>query len=295
MSTSKHSDEMAAGSPPDGIGLALGGGGARGLAHILVLEVFDELGLKPAMIAGTSIGAIFGGAYALGLTAGEIRERAETILTNPAEIARRLFSGTPKDWMQLWTLRPFSASLMNAEKLIEIVLPEAATARLEEVKVPFRAAATDYREQKLVILETGNLGKAIAASMALPSIFRAIEHDGHALADGGLVNPLPYDLLPSECTPTVAIDVTGHLRFPEDRPPTALEAVLASSQIMQNAIVQEKLKAKRPDILIRPPVDQFRILEFYKIRAILDAALPIKDELKRSLEARLSGVREKTI
>jgi NTE family protein len=295
MSTTTQFDAIERGTGSDRIGLALGGGGARGLAHILILEVFDELGLKPAMIAGTSIGAIFGGAYALGLSAAEIRERAEEILTNPAEIARRLFSGTPKDWMQLWTLRPFSASLMNAEKLIHIVLPEAEGAQFEQTVIPFKAATTDYREQKLVTLETGDMAKAIAASMALPSIFRAIEDDGHALADGGLVNPLPYDLLPRDCAAIVAIDVTGHLRLPEDRPPTALEAVLASSQIMQNAIVREKLKADGPDILIRPPVHEFRILEFYKIRAILEAALPIKEELKRGLDAKLSGVRERMI
>ena len=277
------------------VGLALGGGGARGLAHIMVLEVFDELGIKPAIIAGTSIGAIFGGAYAVGLSAKQIRKRAEDILNHPADIARRLFSGTPRDWMELWTLRPFSSSLMNAEKLLEIIIPEAAAADFSQLKIPFRAIASDYREQVPVVLETGSLGKAIAASMALPSLFRAIEHEGHILADGGLTNPLPYDLLAPEATLSIAIDVTGQLRLKDDKTPSALEAVMASSQIMQNAIVREKLKRHKPDIFIRPPVYDFRILEFYKIRDILAASEPIKDQLKRELEDKLSVVPEKSV
>ena len=96
MPTAYSTDKMQPAGGDETVGLALGGGGARGLAHILVLEVFDELGLKPVMIAGTSIGAILGGAYATGLSAKEIGERADDLLSNPAEIARRLTSGDKK-------------------------------------------------------------------------------------------------------------------------------------------------------------------------------------------------------
>lgn len=279
------------GSAP--LGLALGGGGARGFAHIPILETLDELGVKPAIIAGTSIGAVLGGAYAAGLSGSELRERAVGLLTNPAEIARSLFSGSPRDWMELWSLRPLSASLMNAEKLIEIIYPEAARLKLEELTIPFRAIATDYREQVEVTLDSGPLGKAMAASMALPSLFRAIEYRGHALADGGLVNPLPYDRLAPEATFAVAIDVTGRTRLASDRPPSALEAMLASSQIMQNAIIREKLKRVRPDVLIRPQVDTFRVLEFYKIAEVLAAAEPAREDLKRAIDAYFNGARER--
>ncbi len=271
------------------IGLALGGGGARGLAHIPVLETFDELGLKPAMITGTSIGAIFGAAYACGLPAGEIAARAVDMLSRPAEIARRLFSGTARNLIELWALRSFSATLLDAVTVIETVFPEAAETDFADVAIPFRATATDYHEQSPVVLDRGRLAPAIAASMALPALFRAVEHQGRVLSDGGLTNPLPYDLLRPDCSLTVAIDVTGHLRLKTQRTPTALEAVLATSQIMQNAIVREKLARERPDILIVPPVESFRVLEFYKIRGILKAAAPVKDELKRALDERLSA------
>lgn len=276
------------------IGLALGGGGARGLAHIVILETFDELGIRPVMIAGTSIGAIFGGAYAAGLTAKEIGERAREFMSNPAGLLRKLFSGGPRDWMELWSLRPFSAALMNAEKFLEIVFPEASEADMGKLKIPFRATATDYREQSLVVIEEGSLGKAVAASMALPSLFRAVEYQGRVLADGGLINPLPYDLLQPESRFAVAIDVTGHARLRDDRPPGALEAMLASSQIMQNAIVHEKLKRIRPDILIRPAVETIRVLEFYRINEILEASAPSREQLKRELDRVLTDGRGKT-
>lgn len=279
-----------------GIGLALGGGGARGLAHILILEAFDELGIKPAIIAGTSIGAIFGAAYAAGLTAAEIRKRSEEILSNPAEIARRLFSSATASWKDLLTFRPsFPGALINPQSLIEIVFPEATAKKFTELKIPLRVIATDYGKQVSVILQGGTLAPAIAASMALPALFRPVERDGLILVDGGLTNPLPYDIMQTECAITVAVDVTGLRTANNDRKPNALEAILGTSQIMQNAIIREKLKRHTPDILIRPPVDDFRILEFYRIRKILTAAEPIKDELKRALQARLSGGREKTI
>lgn len=292
MSTAYDIGETA--TPGDPIGLALGGGGARGLAHILVLEVFDELGLTPAVTAGTSIGALIGGAYATGLDAKEIGARARDILSHPAEIARRLFSGKPRDWMDLWTIRPFSAALMNPRALTQLVFPEAASTDFTQLKIPFRAVATDYRNQSPVALREGPLDLAIAASMALPALFRPVEHEGQILVDGGLTDPLPFDQLGRGCTLSVAVDVTGRTRVSAERAPTALEAVLSISQIMQNAIIREKLKSESPDILIRPPVDTFRILEFYKIGDILEAAAPIKDDLKRALDKKLTGAREKT-
>ena len=150
------------------IGLALGGGGARGLAHIPVLEVFDELGLKPRVISGTSIGAIFGAAYAAGLTAEEISARSNEMLSHPADIARSLFSSTTGSWMDLWTFRPFTAALMNPQALVEIIFPEAARKVFSDLAIPLRITATNYRDQSPVVLKTGSLAPAVAASMALP-------------------------------------------------------------------------------------------------------------------------------
>lgn len=295
MANAYQPDDATSKPSASRIGLALGGGGARGLAHILILEVFDELGLKPAIIAGTSIGAIFGAAYAAGLPASEIARRSDEILSRPAEIARKLFSSTTANWKDFLTFPSFPAALMNPQSLIEIVFPEAAAKEFGELDTPLRVVATDYGKQVAVILQGGKLAPAVAASMALPALFRPVELDGLVLVDGGLTNPLPYDIVQGDCAITLAVDVTGLRTVNNNRKPNALEAILGTSQIMQNAIIREKLKRQQPDILIRPPVDDFRILEFYRIRKILEASMPVKDELKRALEARLSGEREKTL
>ncbi len=276
------------------IGLALGGGGARGLAHILALEAFDELGLKPALIAGTSIGAIVGAAYAAGLTALEIRDRAEALLGRRRDILRNLFAVPPRTWSELWTLRPFAQSAMNPEALLGLVLPETMARDLADLRVPLLVVATDFYAQTRVVMSSGALIPAVAASMALPGLFRPVQLEDRILVDGGLTDPLPFDLLKPGVDISVAIDVIGG-RSPDNavQLPSAVEALIATSQIMQKAIVQEKLALTQPDLLLQPPVWGYRVLDFHKVHEILAAAAPWKDELKRALEACLSGGRQK--
>jgi NTE family protein len=180
------------------VGLALGGGGARGLAHILALEAFDEVGLKPEVIAGTSIGAIFGAAYALGLSGSDIRKRAIDLLSNPATIARKLFASGTASWSDIWSFRPFTAALIDPQALVEIIFPEATGKTFADLEIPLRIAATNYRKQTSMVLEEGALAPAIAASMALPALFRPVDIAGDILVDGGMTDPLPYDLLSPE-------------------------------------------------------------------------------------------------
>lgn len=288
-------DQPGAASAGPTIGLALGGGGARGLAHILVLEVFDELGLRPHLIAGTSIGALFAAAYASGLTASEIRERAEGLLGKRTEIARRLLASPPDSLLELWSLRPLSAALLNPEALLDIVLPDALAARFSGLDPAVLVVATDYYAQAPHVIDRGSLVPALAASIALPALFRPVVLDDRVLVDGGLTNPLPFDLIEARSDVTVAVDVTGG-RVPkrDGSPPSAIETTVAASQIMQAAIVREKLARHQPDIVLRPAVERFRILEFYKVAEILAAAAPLKDELKRALDTALSAAGERT-
>lgn len=272
------------------IGLALGGGGARGLAHIAVLEAFDELGVRPTLIAGTSIGAIFGAGYASGLEAGAIRDHALALLSKPTRIVRELFSIRGGSLLDLWNRRPLSGSLMNPEALLEIVFPEGVARDFADLELPLQVIATDFHRQEAFVMQEGPLLPAVAASMALPALFRPVAHEGRILVDGGLANPLPFDLIEPRVDLTVAIDVTGGpVSGAEPKPPSPFEAIVASSQIMQNAIVREKLRRHMPDVVIRPAVEPFRVLEFYKVRQILEAAAPVKDTLKQALDARLSA------
>jgi len=262
------------------IGLALGGGGARGFAHILALEALDELGVRPRLISGSSVGALLGAAYASGLSAAEIRAHVCSLLTNPLELVDRLF---PNRMESLNDVLRFTA--FDAESVAQRILPDGTAKDFASLLIPLKIVSTDFYTQGPVILDSGSLTTAVAASMALPAIFHPVQIGDHVLLDGGMTNPLPFDLLTGRTSVTVAVDVSGgHVRRHMEGLPSPMEVVLGSSQIMQNAIVRAKLALALPDIILQPDVTRFRVLEFYKVEEILRAAAPIKDELKRRLE-----------
>lgn len=272
------------------IALALGGGGARGLAHILMLEVFDEFHVKPKIIAGTSIGAIFGAAYAAGLSAAEVRAMAEETLGRRFDLVRQLFSARAAPVQKLLSLLPVRSALINAEALLDLILPARIPARFDQLQIPFSAVATDLGERSAVVLDSGLLKPAIAASISIPVIFAPVVRDGRTMVDGGLVNPLPFDLLHGTADIVIAIDVSGAARPAEIGPrPSAVEVLMQSVQILEKSITREKLKSRQPDIYIDVELDKFGALEFYKPREILAAAAPAKDLLRRQLERMLSA------
>ena len=263
------------------IGLALGGGGARGLAHIPVLEALDELGIKPALIAGTSIGAIFGAAYASGLSGREIRQIVlETLSDNKAVAAR------------LWQLRPRKLSRMfrpgpvqfDPERVLDVFVASHLPEKFSDLKIPLRLLATDFYGCREVDLESGPLLQAIAASIAIPAIFRPVQINGRVLIDGGVVNPLPFDGLRASCDIVLAVDVVG-APVPGSDPGKVnlLDSLFGSTQILMQTITTQKLKIEQPDILLRSPNDTVRVLDFLKAKHILDSA----DFLRKVTKERL--------
>jgi NTE family protein len=254
-----------------------------------MLEVFDELGLKPKIIAGTSIGAMFGAAYASGISARQIRAHAEEVLRQRLDLMRQLFSARSQPIQRMLGVLPLRSALFNAEALLGLVMPLRMAKEFSALEIPLRVVASDFFAQEQVVISEGPLLKAVGASIALPVLFAPVMADGRALMDGGLVNPLPFDLVAGEADITVAIDVSGAGRVPGDRaPPSAFEAIVASSQILQHSIVREKLRWRQPDIYIDVDVDRFHVLEFHKLDKVLAAARPAKEALRRQL-ARIMG------
>jgi NTE family protein len=268
--------------PGPRIGLALGGGAAKGIAHIPMLEAFDELGLKPSIIAGTSIGAIVGANYASGMSGRDMRAFALNLFSNRTQLLRRIATRWPGSLTTLWN--PFTPALFSAEALIEILMPETLPLSFNKLTLPFLTVATDFYAQEQVVFESGPLIPAIAASSALPALMTPVEHEGRVLIDGGFVNPTPFDILRDRADITVAIDVTGttRSRIP-GKLPNSFEVSIGGAQITLASIVKEKLKSGGPDVLIRPAVNQFAAMDFLKTREILEASEPAKDELKRKL------------
>jgi len=265
------------------VALALGGGSARGLAHVLILEAFDELGIRPAVIAGTSMGAICGAAYAAGLSGSEMRAEFAALFANRGLFLKRVAGKLPSGLPHLWS--PRTPSVVDSVTLFEMLLPEAMRCDFAALRIPFLAVAADFYAIEQVVLDQGPLIPALAASSALPSLTRPVVLGGRTLIDGGFVNPLPYDVVLGRADVVVAVDVTG---APRRRPgaagtPRTLDAITGSTQILFHSITREKLKAAAPDILIRPEVGAFGSLDYFKMEEILAAAEPAKQELKRNL------------
>jgi NTE family protein len=267
------------------IALALGGGGARGLAHILVLEVFDELGIKPKIIAGTSIGALFGAAYASGLSAKHIRALTEETLAGRIDMVRQLFSARSDPVQKFLNLFPLRTSLLKAETVIDLIFPSQVAKDFKSLAIPLRVVATDLGSRSAVVMSEGPLRQAVAASIAIPVLFQPVIIGGRTLVDGGLVNPLPFDLVVKDADICVAIDVSGTAsELDLGAQPSALVVAAQSLQILEKSITREKLQHTRPDIYIDVEVDMFHALEFHRAKEILAAAVPIKDRLKRQLD-----------
>lgn len=280
------------------IGLALGGGAARGIAHIPCLEAIDELGLQPRLVVGTSIGAIIGACYASGLSGAELREFVSKLFHNRADFIRRLAQRWPGSLYQLWN--PLTPAILNGETLLQILMPELLPKTFERLNIPFRAIATDFYSEEEVVFSRGALLPAIAASASLPGLMKPVAIGQRVLIDGGFVNPTPFDHVVGNSCISIAIDVTGGTarqrnkreKAVEKRPdkpvlPNSFDAWVGAAQITLRSIQREKLKSQAPDILIRPPIAEFGILDFFKVDDILAAAAPAKEELKRAIDKAL--------
>lgn len=271
-------------SIPDGFAVALGAGGARGLAHIVLIEALDDLGIKPVAIAGSSMGAFIGAAWAAGMSGRDIRLHALSMLRNRGEALARVMRARVGRLSDLFGGQLGNPALLDAEILLDLFWPDAVPDRFEQLSIPFLSVATDYFGRKETVFESGPLGPAVAASIAIPGLLKPVETAGAFLIDGGVLTPLPWLHLAGRAGAVIACDVTGGPAPGEANAPSPIEAIFGSSQIMQGALVQNQLRDSQPDLLLRPAVDRFRALDFFRIAQILEAAEPTRDEIKRGVE-----------
>jgi NTE family protein len=270
-------------------GLALGGGGARGLAHIAVLEAIDDLSLRPAAIAGTSIGALIGAAYAAGMTGKAIRRHVIALAHDRTDVFRRLIAARAGTFANLFAVGSGRATLIDAEKFCGQFMPESLPEDFDALQIPLIVMASDLYRRRQVPLSSGPLRPALAASIALPSLIRPVVIGDQVLVDGGATNPLPFDQLRGRADIVVAVDISGEPSDVRRDIPSPWECLITTVLVMGNAITTEKLKHGAPDLMVRPNVGLFRTLDFFQASAILRAAEPAKAEIRAALEALIAG------
>lgn len=267
------------------IGLALGGGGARGLAHIHVLETLDELGIRLHRIAGTSIGAVIGSLYASGLSGKEIRHVVRQWQTpNPEKRHSMLKRHDLRRWAGLLDPSFDRSGLFKGEKILRFLSDYIRCRTFEELKIPLAVTAADYGDASEVVFKSGDLLSAVRASIAIPGVFTPVEHGGKILLDGGVVNPLPYNLLQDECDLVIAVDVGGIRHADEKHRPAFFDTVIGGFEIMEASMIRYRIHANPPDIYLKPEIRGIGLLDFHKADRIFEQSEPIRDELKNRLK-----------
>ena len=257
------------------IGIALSGGGAKGLSHIAFLKAFDEMGLSPSIMAGTSIGAVIGGFYAAGISGAEIENIANNI--DFLDLGRMLD-------VSIWR----SIAFFRGDGIVKFLRKRIPARRFEDLQTPMKIVAADFWKRQEVIFDSGELIPAIRASMSLPAIFEPVQIGGRVFVDGGLVNPLPYDIIRKDCNVLVAIDVSwAKTAQEEDVLPGMFESLVSSFQILEAAIVEAKMRMAKPDIYVRPSLENIRVLEFNRFDEIMDGVQDDVGRFKLELEHRL--------
>jgi len=263
--------------------LALGSGGARGLAHIAVVEALDEMGVKPSAIAGTSLGALIGAGYAAGLRGKDIRHHVIRFAHDRRETMRRLLQVRAGKLTDLLSGEFSQAAQMDAEKFCVQFLPDAIPEEFSSLSIPLTVMTTDLHRREEMAFSSGPLRPALAASIAFPGLFRPVSLQGRILVDGGATNPLPFDRLSGRADVVVAVDVFGSPVADRKDIPGAWESVFTTILIMGSTIVAAKHKHAAPDLVIRPNVAIFRTLDFYQASAIIRSAELMKTEIREKL------------
>lgn len=281
------------------IGLALGSGAARGITHIGVLKAIEESGIKIDYISGSSIGALIGGAYAMGMPVEEIENIA---LKTNWKLMVKIFSPTIS-----------LSSLVNSNYLSEFLSTLFGKKTFDDLKIPFSAVTSDIQTGEIVVLEKGDLLSAIRASISIPILFSPVTIGKHKLVDGGLVNPTPVDVVKKmEMDKVIAVNLRrfgayGINQYNDKQSPKVNNSVKEFSLnekiqyfikhplnylnnnsnektpdpkiwnilyqmfiIVQVQISDLTMQIAKPDILIEPDTGDFKVLDFSKAKELIE-------------------------
>ena len=251
------------------IGLALGGGAARGFAHVGVIAVLEEAGLKPQIVVGTSAGSLVAALYATGKTSAQLQQTA----LNMEEVAIT-------DWM----LPIFGRGMFRGEALARYVNELTANRLIENMAIPLGIVATDLNSGQAVLFQKGDTGTAVRASSAVPAVFVPVRINGRDYVDGGLVSPVPVRFARQMGADiVVAVDISNP---PEANPASdTLQILLQTFAIMGKSINQFELKDA--DVVVRPSLVGLKSADFSARQRAMDAGRAAMLAALPALKARL--------
>jgi len=260
------------------VGLALGGGAARGLAHIGVLEVLEREGVPVDMIAGTSAGAAIGALYAQG---------------KDASLIKRLALGMNfKHRLSLVDLALPKTGFIEGKKIKDLIkLFIGGDLSFGELRIPFACVAADINTGEEVVIDHGSVLEGIRASISLPAIFTLVKWKGRYLVDGGLVNPVPVNVVKKMgadfiIAVNVIPDLSERLQLKTDKEPNILSVIVQTTHVTAYQLVKSSLKGA--DVVIKPKVASIGLGEFHRASELIQegerAAEEAIPEIKRKLE-----------
>lgn len=276
---------MSSGKGKKRLGLALGGGGARGLVHIEVLRVLDEYGIRPAVISGASIGAIFGALYCSGHSGGEIRQYVDRHLSLSGELQHWRDDGRKMmEMVRLLDIDFTGTGIIKGDRFSHFLYDMLEGEHFSDLNIPLRIVATDFWDSSSVVFSEGPVLAAVKASMSVPGVFSPVQIGERVLIDGACTNPVPWDLL-DDCDVLIGVNALGRSKAPaKTKPQRAARTVLETFDIMQRGILAEKFRYSPPDLLLDPPITGVGLLDFHKAAAIYEQSSSEIARLREFLE-----------
>ena len=279
-SSLQSSKPQETGTPPTAerrevrLGLALGGGAARGFAHVGVIQVLEEAGLRPSHVVGTSAGSLVAALYASGKTPVELVRVAESM--QEAEIT---------DWM----LPILNRGALRGEALAKYVNTQVGGKTLEQMQIPLGIVATDLGSGQAITFRRGNTGAAVRASSAVPAVFQPVRLGDREYVDGGLVSPVPVrQTREMGANLVIAVDISSD---PEGNPyGDTFQILMQTFAIMGKSI--NTLALKEADLVIRPALSGVKSADFSaRLRAIEAGRVAMRAALP-ALKARMAQIEE---
>ena len=238
---------------PPRVGLALGGGAARGFAHVGVIQVLEEAGLKPDLVVGTSAGSLVAALYASGRTGAQLQQ-----------VALQMEEAAFTDW----TLPLFGRGMLRGEALARYVNAQVGGKLIDAMPLPLGIAATDLNSGQGVLFRRGDTGTAVRASSAVPTVFQPVKISGHEYVDGGLVSPVPVRYAKEMGAELViAVDISS---APEGNPAgDSLQILLQTFAIMGKSINRHELR--EADVVVRPALAGIGSADFSSRKRAIEA------------------------